>query len=310
MNKIKTIIVLVLLISIFLAYISRNISNINSENNLFINKINMQKELIQELSKDILYVYKNNVKFDKRMNDSLKKYSTYIKYKDINENSKIFYLKNKFHNSIIDFRKKNLIYLPYSNLILEKIVKEIYNMDVELVVEFDSKIKKNSVEFTNKIKIYTFIEHLLYFILISLLIYLATQLKELIFFIQRFLNTSENIVNKSSIKELKPMEIVSHNTKISEATENFNTIVNRINSSIEYAGDSMEQSYKSLEIVEKNIENLLDLICKMSQNLDIDKELTKREDAVIQSLEELTNSTYILKTLKNDLDNLLTYNKC
>ena len=47
----------------------------------------------------------------------------------------------------------------------------------------------------------------------------------------------------------------------------------------------------------------------MDENNEIDKELTKKEDALIQSLEELTNVTSKLKNLKIDLDNLVSLHK-
>jgi len=43
----------------------------------------------------------------------------------------------------------------------------------------------------------------------------------------------------------------------------------------------------------------------MQESETIDKELTKKEDAIIQSLEELTSSTIKLQNLKSDLDNLV-----
>ncbi|EDZ61603.1 hypothetical protein SMGD1_2344 [Sulfurimonas gotlandica GD1] len=45
----------------------------------------------------------------------------------------------------------------------------------------------------------------------------------------------------------------------------------------------------------------------MDNNEGIDKELTKKEDALIQSLEELTSSTLKLENLKADLDNLISH---
>ena len=43
------------------------------------------------------------------------------------------------------------------------------------------------------------------------------------------------------------------------------------------------------------------------EDVKTDKELTKKEDALIQSLEELTNSAQNLKNLKMDLDNIISH---
>ena len=63
-----------------------------------------------------------------------------------------------------------------------------------------------------------------------------------------------------------------------------------------------------MEILEQHIEELVELIYTMNEN-SRDKELRKKEDAVIQSLEELSSTARGLKNLKNDLDNLISHQK-
>jgi hypothetical protein len=60
--------------------------------------------------------------------------------------------------------------------------------------------------------------------------------------------------------------------------------------------------------VENNIEDLLELLSLMDDG-NIDKELTKKEDTLIQSLEELTSCAQKLQNLKVDLDNLISHHK-
>ncbi|MCD4668804.1 MAG: hypothetical protein K8R44_09550, partial [Sulfurimonas sp.] len=125
-------------------------------------------------------------------------------------------------------------------------------------------------------------------------------------FIQKFLDTSSNIITNSSIKNLEPIKMDINSFEIIEATSNFNFLVDKINDSIECSSKSIKHSYQSFELLEKNIEEFLELIDKM-QEKKINKELTKKEDALIQSLEELTSSTQKLKNLKVDLDNLISH---
>ncbi|MGB5964461.1 MAG: hypothetical protein WBG65_02895, partial [Sulfurimonadaceae bacterium] len=131
------------------------------------------------------------------------------------------------------------------------------------------------------------------------------QLQNVIAFIQKFLKTSKSIITNSSIKALKPIEVTNKSADIAEATNNFNFLVHKINDSIYYASNAIEHSYQSLEEVEKSIEDLLELLSIMEEDSEIDKELTKKEDALIHSFEELANSAQKLKELKSDLD-LLT----
>ncbi|WP_040766580.1 hypothetical protein [Sulfurimonas gotlandica] len=124
---------------------------------------------------------------------------------------------------------------------------------------------------------------------------------------QKFIHTSKKIITNSSIKDLEPIKINNNSSELLEASNNFNYLVEKINNSIYNSAKSIEHSYKSLELVENNIEDLLELLYVMDNNEGIDKELTKKEDALIQSLEELTSSTLKLENLKADLDNLISH---
>ncbi len=77
---------------------------------------------------------------------------------------------------------------------------------------------------------------------------------------------------------------------ISKATSNLDFLIKKIDKSI-----------VSIDQIENNVEEFLETID--TTNNDI--ELTKKEDAVIESLEELMNSSIRLKQLKIDLDNLI-----
>ena len=168
----------------------------------------------------------------------------------------------------------------------------------------------HQTELEDNIAIYKNIEYILFFLLVTLLIYLFTKVEEIIIFIQKFSITSKKVISNSSIKEIEPIQVESNssNTNITDATNNFNFLINKINSSIEHSSKSIEHSHKSLESVETSIEDFLDLIYSMENDKEIDKELTKKEDAIIQTLEELTSATQHLKELKIDLDNLSSHN--
>ena len=165
-----------------------------------------------------------------------------------------------------------------------------------------------NIYFKDTLNTYKNIQYTLFFTLVLLLIYLFTQLQSVINFIQKFTYTSKSIITNSTIKELKPIEIKNNFSEVQEATDNFNFFVDKINKSVKYSSDSIEHSYKSVELVENNIEDLLELLNVMDDEA-IDRELTKKEDALIQSLEELTSSAQRLQNLKVNLDNLISHHK-
>ena len=58
-----------------------------------------------------------------------------------------------------------------------------------------------------------------------------------------------------------------------------------------------------MENVEKNIEDLIELIAAMQNGETIDKELLKKEDILIETLDELSLSAQKLQSLQENLHN-------
>ena len=318
MNKIKIVGALIFILSISLAILSNSISQNNKTNSEVLNIINEQKAFTQEISKNIFYIYRNQNASTSQLNDSIKKFiknmntknrkiDKFSSIKIKKQTDKIILLWNNFYLKVQDFRDLNKVTTTYSNIILEKIVKDIYNLNLKLVIEFDKLIDMNQQYFEDTLKNKKTIQYTLYMTLLLLLIYLFTQLKTIISFVQKFLNTSKDIITNSSIKELKPIEIEKNTKEVLEATNNFNFLVEKVNNSIKYSTKSIEHSYESIELIEKNIEELLELFYIMEENQNFNKEMTKKEDTLIQSLEELTTSAKKLHDLKIDLDNLIAH---
>jgi methyl-accepting chemotaxis protein len=310
MKKIKITGAFILIFSIILAFIfnftSKNISEYNNK----IAVMNIQKNFTQEISKNIFYSYKHQDDSFQTLDNSIKLFLESMSDEDIGlqKNEKIRKLWNKFYLHVQNFRDHVKRESIYSNIILEKEIKEIYNINLELILESDLFIEQQIKLFNKTQNSYKTIQYILFLVLVLLLLYLFTQLKIVMNFIQKFLSTSKEIISNSSIKTLKPLDIQESNNEIFEAEENFNLLIKKINSSIESSSNSMEYTYKSLEIVEQNIENLVELIYAMNEN-SRDKELRNKEDAIIQSFEELGSSMKKLINLKNELDDLISYTK-
>jgi len=307
MQRIKIVGALIFTLSMTLALLFNHTSKESSLHNDFINTMSQQKDFTQEISKNIFYIYKNPNSSTQSLDNSIKKFLSNIKNEEqvLEKSTQIIKLWNNFYLHVQHFRDQINNKSLYSNLLVEKSVKDIYNTNLELIVEFDKIIIAKQIDFDKKQNIYKLIQYMLFTLLVLLLIYVFTQLKTIMAFMQKFLLASKAIISNSSIKELKPIEIDDGISDISQAKDNFNTLVQKINDSIKYSSNSIEHSFKSLEIVEQNIEDLVGLIYTMNENAR-DKELIKKEDAVIQSLEELSSMTMGLKSLKNDLENLIS----
>ena len=317
MNKIKIVGIFIFLISFSLTIVTLHINNQNSIEAEAIDAINKHKAFTQEISKTIFYIYKNK-KIDNKLEDSIKLFlanttndsiDSISFYETTVQKDKIQESWNKFYLMVENFRKINRVKNAYTNIILEKTVNDIYNLNLSLIFEFDKLIKIQQLSFKNQLNNIRNLQYILFFTLLTLLLYLFTQLKTLISFIQKFLHTSKNIIEKSTIKGLKQIDISSNNAETSLASNNFNVIVEKIDNSLQNATASAEQTHKLLEEVEINIESMLELFFEMTESETRDKELTKKEDAVIESLEQLITTRTLLQNLKNDLDNLITHSK-
>ncbi len=318
MTNIKIAGIFIFAISLILAILSSHISHETKVYNELIESLNQKKAFTQDISKNIFYLYKNKNSSKVYLEHSIKKFLQDIQNSQNSEseaildyihanNKNITQLWNKFYKYVQDFRDASGITSTYSNILLEKTVNNIYNTNLMLIIEFDKLTKKLKQDYSSSLEMYKFLQYVLFFILILLLIYLFTQVKTIIAFVHKFLIVSKNIITNSSIKDLKPIELQNNDSDITQAVQNFNYLVKKIDTSIEFAHDSIQHSYESIEIVEQNIEELLELLSTMEDNNTLDKELTKKEDAIIQSLEELTSSAQHLKDLKNDLQKLISY---
>jgi hypothetical protein len=295
MNKIKIAGAFVFFISIALSILFNITSKINQNHNIFIEKINLQKSFTQEISKNIFYLFKNKKETTKILKMGVKLQT---------KNKKIISLWNKFCLDVQAFEKLNAVNSMYSTIILQKIVNNIYLTNLNLIKEFDILIKIKSQSYSKEMLIYRYVQYILYFTLVLLLLYLFTQIKLIIEFVQKFLFTSKLIIQDSSIKNLQPINLTNNSHEVLEATQNFNKLVKKIDESILYSTKSIQNSCNSMELLDNDIEKLIELIYTMN-NKNIDSELNKKEDVIIQTLEELNKSKNKLFNLHSQLKDLI-----
>jgi len=304
MNKIKIVGALIFILSIVLAVLFNYTSKENINHDKLIQTINEQKSFTQEISKNIFYIYKNKNNSTIRLDESVKHYLKHMTNKHQTlKNKELIKLWNTFYLHVQQFRDQIKVNSPYSNILLEKNVNTIYNTNLKLIFEFNKLIKEEKESYIKEHMLFKTTQYILFIILVLLLLFLFTQLKTLITFIQKFIFTSKSIISNSSIKELEPINIQTNSSDVSTASNNFNSLITKIDNSIINSSNSINHSYESLEIVELHVEELLDFVYEMN-NTKEDKNLRKKEDAIIQALEELSSTSLKLKQLKNDLVNL------
>ncbi len=316
MKKIKIVGIIIFVLSMILVAISHSINEQNRVNSHILERIHKQKASTQEISKNIFYMYRNRDNQTAQVNRSIKSFISNMKKQDeiLNniksieikkQSEKIKLLWRDFYMYVQKFTERSKIPTPYSHIILEKIIKELYFTNLTLIFEFDKLISMHQNNFDNIIQIYRSIQYILSFFISLFIIYFFTQIKIIIAFIQKFSKTSKEIIENTTVAKLQPIKLSNDNIDLRNATDNFNYLVQKIDKSIQYSHNSIEHTSRSLKNIEDNIEEFLIVLNSMDKNQKIDIEMTKKEDAVIQSLDKLMNLTATLKNLQFDLDNLI-----
>lgn len=307
MKKIKITGAFILILLTILTLIFNQTDRRDSQNSMILFALNQQKEFTQDISKNIFYLSKNRNSDLQNLNNSIKSFLSNMQSNTayLQTDKEITHLWNQFYLHVEMFRKNINSTSPYSNILVQQSVKDIYATNLKLILEFDKLIKSKKNQFEKEQGMYKILQYSLFFILFALLLYLFLELNSVINFMQKFITLSKNIINDSNIKKLKIIESSSVNIEATEAKNNFNMLVSQIDESIKNSSDSLQDSRQSLLIVEQNIEKFMELIYAMDEN-PRDDELIQKEDAIIQALEELSKSAKELENLKISLSELLT----
>ncbi len=302
MKKIKIVGFFIIVISVALIFISNRISHLQENEKSALNIIEKQKSYTQDISKAVLYTQRHQKTLPKNVDKTMYNLLGTL-HRGRSDDAKIDQIGQVFYHLVNEFKYLYIKNIPYYTTIMEKEINDIYKKSMELVMALNQRASDIKQHYEAKIKNYRILQYAFFVMLISLLIYIFTQMDELIRFVQKFTSTSERILEKSSIKGLEPMDINTHNSDLTIATHNFNTLVSNIDSSIKIATDSTAHTAEMLESVEENIELLLSLLYEMSD--DERESLYKKEEAIIESLEKLMDLSLYLKKLKKELRSLL-----
>ena len=235
--KILGFIIIVLLVGLF--FVSLKITDYNQKITNIKDTINIQKFITQDISKEIIYLYKNShIDYNHLKNslDIFKINLDNIKDKKIKQDSKNFLkIINKFQNQL-----KNKT--AYSTVIVDKIVQKIYLLTFDILkscnkyLELESKICKQTINIEKNIQNIIFI--LLFIIFGYFIVYIL------------------------------------------KYKSNFEILI-----------EKLERSINSIDNIEQTVEKYL----QETPNI-------QDEDLIIESLEELMNSSIRLKQLQSKLN--------
>ena len=295
----------------------------NKKDALLINIAGKQRMLTQNISKNIFYLYHNNtgsyseldsstIEFIYNLN-SLKDGNILIGISKAptdeiaNQLSKVEVLWNNFHKNIDEFKVLILKEDKNNEATLKNIVNSIYSSNTVLLTEVDNLVSMYTTHTEQKSHYLRYIQYIFALIIIFLIIYSFSQLKTMEENAKKFFEESKKIMENNSNELLIPIKIEAEK-EIVEATDTINCFIDKINSAMTYSANAIEQSKNASIKLEEITDEFDKVIDELTNSADISKQLYKSEDIVIQSQENLMNSTKKLQELKNELDKLL--NSC
>ena len=294
----------------------------NKKDALLINIAGKQRMLTQNISKNIFYIYHNNtdsfseldtstIEFIYNLN-SLKDGNSLIGISKVPNDeiakqlAKVEVLWNIFHKNINEF--KDLIQKSDKNndAVLKSIVTSVYSNNTILLSEVENLVSMYTIYTEKKSDYLRYIQYIFAIIIIFLMIYSFSQLKSMEENAKRFFEESKRIMENDDNELLVPIKIEAEE-EIVEATDTINCFINKINSAMTYSANTIEHSKNASIKLEEITDEFDKIIDELTNSADISKQLNTSEDIVIQSQENLMNSTKKLQELKNELDKLLTF---
>ncbi|MCK5293768.1 MAG: type IV pili methyl-accepting chemotaxis transducer N-terminal domain-containing protein [Arcobacteraceae bacterium] len=292
----------------------------NIKDALIVNIAGKERMLTQKISKNIFYLYHNeNIDFSE-LDNAVEEFIYNINsLKDGNklqgipsaptdtiaqQISKVLILWNSFHKNVISF-KDLLVDRKENEKLLKMRVSTIYNTNNILLQEVDNLVTmytKHTESKTNYIKKFQYGGAIVLFILI---IYSLLQLKIIELHAQEFIDYSKKLASFDDVNNLELITIDAEG-EIVEVNDSMNCFITKVNSAMEHSNEAIAQSLQASSKLEEITDEFDTILNDITNSSEISKELNISEDIVIESTEELINSTKKLQHLKDKLDNLLT----
>ncbi len=306
-SKIKIIGILYIALFAIMIFTIILLSHNNKKDSSLINIAGKQRMLTQKISKNIFYLYHNNStdfsELDKASNEfiynlnSLKNGNSLTGItkpqtdKIKNQISKVEILWGIFHTNIKNFKKNEI---DTNKKELKHIVNSFYKTNNEILNEVDKLVSMYTVYTENKNTKIRYVQYIFTILLIILSIYSFFELNAMEKNAKKFFDLSKQISQGNQNEPLKPIEIKAEK-EIVEASDTINCFIDKINSAVEYSTSASSKLDEITEELDKILSNI-------NEPSELSRKLDRGEDILIQSQENIINSTKKLKELKQELD--------
>ena len=319
-TKIKLLGALLILLTLSTIAVTLYLNQQSQKDALVINIAGKQRMLTQRIAKNIFYIDNHPNKSFDELNAATKEF---IKGLDTLQNGddtintysaptqeiknkidKVTVLWDKFHTNI-----KNFINMSNSQDVnkkreLEKIIASIEKENSVLLTNVDELVTmytQHSEGKTDYMKLFQYTSAL---VLLFIFIYSLMRLKEIEAHVDEFMLYSKKLVTDKDGLKLQPLKIDAE-SEIVEVSDTINCFITKINSAVDYSHEALEKSQQASLKLEELTDEFDSIIDDLQDKSSISKHLNNSEDIAIESTEGLLSSTQKLKSLKNELDNLI-----
>ncbi len=319
-QKIKVLgaLLIVLMISVISTTIYLNQQN--EKDALIINIAGKQRMLTQKMSKNIFYIYYSTNKDFYELNTAVDEFIEGLNIlRHGNKNMGIYSvpthkisiqqveidkLWSKFHENIQNFK----LYTNSSlnrKVELENIVASIYRDNTILLDDVDKLVTMYTNYSENKTDFIKSFQYAAGFILLILVVYSLLQLRSIESHVDSFMQYSKMLITNENITKIKPLKLQAESeTEIVEVSDTINCFIQKINSAMDYSSEALLQSERASSKLEELTDEFDSIIDELKDKSLVFKHLNNSEDIVIESTEELINSTRKLSNLKLELEKL------
>jgi nitrate/nitrite-specific signal transduction histidine kinase len=311
-----------LLIALMLSVIATTIylNHQNEKDALVINIAGKQRMLTQKMSKNVFYIhyssnkdfYELNAAVDEfikglntlRHGDSDKNISPVPTYQISLQQIEISKLWESFYENIQNFKL-----FTNSNVNrkveLEEIVTTIYRDNTILLDNVDKLVTMYTDYSENKTDFIKTFQYTSGIILLILFVYALLQLRSIESHVDAFMQYSRMLMNNEDITNLKPLQLEAESeTEIVEVSDTINCFIQKVNTAMDYSNEALLQSERASSKLGELTDEFDSIIDELKDKSIVHKHLNNSEDIVIESTEELINSTKKLSNLKLELEKL------
>ena len=298
------------------------LNNQTSKDSLVVNIVGKQRMLTQKIAKNIFYTYYTKSNDFYELNSAVDEFIRGLNILQHGDKQRGIYSvpSPKINFQLMDVKQQWKEYFDYiqnykilvtqektlkRDIALDIVVQDIYKSNSSLLDNVDKLVTMYTDNSEEKIYNITLAQYVSIFIFLIIFMYSLLQLRSIESHVDSFMSYSKKIISGEDISKLKPMKLIKESeVEIVEVGNTINCFIEKINSAMDYSNNALLQSQNASEKLEELTDEFDSIIDTISDSSLLVEHLNNSEDIMIESTEELINSTKKLQKLKLELQEL------